>query len=158
MNHKYLIEKIPGKKELILKEFAELEKENFTLLNEETYPEEKIADAVTKGKDAMIAALRTSNMYPPDFFINKIIESVLTMFGPNPVSSCEVIIDDIDLITKQRVKRKVSESIEEEEPEIEDLLDDDFEEEFDEKTHLKKIDSPLKIIDDDYEDFSDDEK
>lgn len=158
MNHKYLIEKIPGKKEFVLKEFAELEKENFTLLNEETCPEEKIADAAAKGKDAMIAALRTPNMYPPDFFINKIIDSVLTMLDQNPVSSCEVLIDDVDLITKQRTKRKVSEPIEEEEPEIDDLLDDDFEDDFDEKTRLKKTDSPLKIIDDDYEDFSDDEK
>jgi hypothetical protein len=38
------------------------------------------------------------------------------------------------------------------------VLDDDIEEDFDEKPALKKINSSLEIVDDEYEDFDDDEK
>jgi NAD(P)H-dependent flavin oxidoreductase YrpB (nitropropane dioxygenase family) len=135
-----------------------LDKEDLSFLCQETYAEEKIAAAITKGKDALIAALRTPNMYPSRLFANKIAEAVLTMYGPEPSPSSEVVLDDVDFIIKQRVKRKLVVDIDDNATGIEDVLDDDIEEDFDEKAALKKINSPLKIVDDEYEDFDDDEK
>jgi len=159
MKHKYLIERNVEQKQLTIKEFAELDKEILSFLCQETYAEEKISAAITKGKDALIAALRTPNMYPSGFFANKIAEAVLAMYGPEPSPSHEIILDDVDFIIKQRVKRKVVEDIVDDEPAgIDDLLDDDIEEDFDDKPSIKKINSSLKIVDDEYEDFDDDEK
>ena len=159
MKHKYLIEKNTEQKQVTIKEFAELDKETLSFLCQETYAEEKIAAAVTKGKDALIAALRTPNMYPSGFFADKIADAVLTMYGHESGLSSEVVLDDVDFIAKQRVKRKIVEDIEEEATGIEELLEEDFEEDgLDEKTPIKKIDSPIKVLDNDYEDFDDDEK
>ena len=158
MKHKYLIERNTERKQLTIKEFAELDKEILSFLCQETYAEEKITAALTKGKDALIAALRTPNMYPSGLFANKIAEAVLTMFGPEPSPSSEVVLDDVDFIIKQRVKRKIVDDIDDDATGIEDLLDDDIEEDFEEKPPLKKINSPLKIVDDEYEDFDDDDK
>jgi len=158
MKHKYLIERNTEQKQLTIKEFSELDKEDLSFLCQETYAEEKIAAAVTKGKDALIAALRTPNMYPSSLFANKIAEAVLTMYGPEPSLSSEVVLDDVDFIIKQRVKRKIVDDVDDDETEIEDLLGDDFEEDFDEKSPLKKINSSLKIVNDEYEDFDDEEK
>lgn len=158
MKHKYLIERNTEQKQLTIKEYAELDKEALSFLCQETYAEEKIAAAITKGKDALIAALRTPNMYPSGLFANKIVEVVLTMYGPEPSPSSEVVLDDADFIIKQRVKRKIVEDIEDDAPGIEEVLDDDTEDDFDDKPALKKINSPLKIVDDEYDDFEDDEK
>jgi hypothetical protein len=158
MKHKYLIERNTEQKQVTIKEFSELDKEDLSFLCQETYAEEKIAAAITKGKDALIAALRTPNMYPSRLFANKIAEAVLTMYGPEPSPSSEVVLDDVDFIIKQRVKRKLVVDIDDNATGIEDVLDDDIEEDFDEKAALKKINSPLKIVDDEYEDFDDDEK
>ncbi|MEW6672199.1 MAG: hypothetical protein AB1427_10860 [Thermodesulfobacteriota bacterium] len=158
MKHKYLIEKNTAQKQVTIKEFAELDKEVLSFLCQEIYAEEKIAAAIPKGKEALIAALRTPNMYPSGLFANKIAEAVLTMYGPERGASSEVILDDVDFIIKQRVKRKIVEDVEEDAAGIEDLLDDDIEENFDDKPPLKKINSSLKIVDDEFEDFDDDEK
>ena len=158
MKHKYLIERNTELKQITIKEFSELDKESLSFLCQETYAEEKIAAAITKGNDALIAALRTPNMYPSRLFANKIAEAVLTMYGPEPSPSSEVVLDDVDFIIKQRVKRKVVVEIDEDATGIEDDLDDDIEEDFDEKSTIKKINSSLKIVDDEYEDFDDDEK
>jgi len=157
MKHKYLIERSTDQKQLTIKEFSELDKEDLSFLCQETYDEEKIAAAISKGKEALIAALRTPNMYPSSLFANKIADAVLTMYGPEPSPSGEVVLDDVDFIIKQRVKRKIVDDIEDNETGIEDVLDDDIEDDFDEKSPLKKINTSLKIVDDEYEDFEDDE-
>lgn len=158
MKHKYLIERNAEQKQVIIKEYAELDKEVLSFLCQETYPEEKITAALSKGKEALIAALRTPNMYPSGFFANKIADNVLEMFGPEPVQSREIFLDDVEFIIKQRVKRKVVEDVDDDTTEIEDLIDDDFEEDFDEKPPIKKIDSAIKVEDDEYENFDDEDK
>jgi len=158
MKHKYLIERNTERKQVTIKEFAELDKEILSFLCQETYAEEKITTAITKGKDALIAALRTPNMYPSGLFANKIAEAILTMYGPESSPSSEVVLDDVDFIIKQRAKRKIVDDIDDDATGIEDLLGDDIEEDFDEKPPLKKIDSSLNIVDDEYDDFDNDEK
>lgn len=158
MKHKYLIERNTEQKQITIKEYAELDKEILSFLCQEIYAEEKIAAAISKGKETLIAALRTPNMYPSGLFANKIAEAVLTMFGPEPIPSSEVVLDDVDFIFKQRVKRKIVEDVEEDATGIEEVPDEDIEDDFDDKPALKKINSSLKIVDDEYDDFDDDEK
>ena len=158
MKHKYVIEKNAEQKQVTIKEFAELDKEILSYLCQETYAEEKIAEAISKGRDALIAALRTPNMYPSGLFANKIADAVLAMYGPEPVPSSEIVLDDVDFIIKQRVKRKIVENIDEDANDIDDLLEDDMEEDFDDKPPIKKINSSLKVVDEEYDDFDEDDK
>ena len=65
MKQKYTIIKDSTNKQLIIREFAELDKEILSLLCEETYEQKAILAAIKKGKDNLISALRTKNLYPP---------------------------------------------------------------------------------------------
>jgi len=156
MKHKYLIEKNEEKNELIIKEFAELDKEMLSYLCQETYAEEKITAAMANGREALIAALRTPNMYPSGLFANKIAEAVMTMYASEPSQSLEIIIDDIDFITKDKTKKIVFDGPKENSTNIDDLLEDDFDEDFDDKPPTNKINSSLKVMDDDYNETDDD--
>lgn len=158
MKHKYVIEKNLEQNQLVIKEFAELDKEILSFLYQETYPEEKIAAALAAGRPALVDALRTPNMYPSGLFALKIADAVATLYGAESGTSSEVVMNDIDFVEKPRGKRKVVEEIEEEDSEIDDLLEDDFEDDFEEKTTIKKLDASLEIDDDEYDDYDDDEK
>jgi len=157
MKHKYSIERNEEQKQLIIKEFAELDKDILSFLYQETYNEEQITAAMAKGKEKLIAALRTQNMYPSGLFANKIAEAVMTMYGPNPSHSNEVMLDDVDFITKLRLKRKALKDHEDDTPDLDDLLEDDFEEDFDDKPPIKKIDSSIKVVEDEYDDFDEED-
>jgi hypothetical protein len=65
MKQKYTIIKDSKNKQLIVREFAELDKEILSLLCEETYEQKVILAAIKKGKEDLISALRTNNLYPP---------------------------------------------------------------------------------------------
>ena len=55
MKQKYLILKNDEKTKLIIKEFAELDKEMFSFLCEETFDDESVTSAIAKGEDFLIA-------------------------------------------------------------------------------------------------------
>ena len=71
MKQKYLIFKNSEKNELIIREFAELNKEKFTLLCEEAYDDEMIKVAIEKGVNTLISKLKTQNMYPIGHYAKK---------------------------------------------------------------------------------------
>ena len=156
MKQKYLILKGEDNKSIIIKEFAELDKEMLSLLCEETYDIKGIKSAVSGGKDAVVSAIRTSNMYPAGVYAEKIADSVITLCKSKDQDSVEVYFDDFDLIsTKQKKaeKPKAEEEAEaaEESAEIDDLIKDDdkYDEDFDDKSiPIKKIDSSIKVDDD----------
>ncbi len=148
MKQKYLILKGDENKELIIKEFAELDKDMLTLICEETYDYEAIESAIAQGKDALVSKLRTINMYPPSFYADKIAESIMDIWGSEDNQSMELFFDDIDFVKKEQVERLSLSDIEEEAVEIDELLEDTIDEDFDENKALNKINSSIKIADD----------
>jgi len=163
MKQKYLILNDKENKQIKIQEFAELNKEELSLLCEEAYDYKTIKAAISGGKDELIAALRTNNMYPPGIYAEQIADAVIKLHQSKQEESLELFFDDINLLSKNRANIKVAEQIEDEpdepdEPdELDDMLEDDFDESFDEKDELKKIDSSLKIADDNYVDGDDSE-
>lgn len=154
MKQKYLILKGEDKKSIIIKEFAELDKDMLSLLCEETYDIKGIKTAVSGGKDAVVSAIRTSNMYPAGVYAEKIADSIITLYQSKDQDSVEVYFDDFDLISAKRKKAEAEAKAEaaEESAEIDELIEDDdkYDEGFDEKsTPIKKIDSSIKVDDDD---------
>ncbi len=145
MKQKYLILNNDDQKELIIREFAELDdKEVLLLLAEGKYDVKVVKSAIKKGKKALISVLRTENLYLPGLYADKIAESVISM-SREKKQSIELLFDDIDLLTKNKKEPEPFRDIEKESSEIDELLEDNFEEKLDD--NLIKKDS--LIADDD---------
>ena len=149
MKQKYLILNDKKNKQFKIQEFAELDKEMLSLLCEEAYDYETIASAISEGKEVLISALRTNNMYPPGIYAEKIAEAVMELKTSKDKDSVELYFDDINLLTKNRVTGKVAEQLEDDSADLDEMLEDDFDESYQDKDELKKVDPSLKIADDD---------
>ncbi len=158
MKQKYSILKNDEKTAIIIREFAELDKEIFSLLCEETFEDETVKSAIAKDKATLIKTLRTQNLFPLGIYAEKIAEAVTKMYESGDDQPVELLFNDIDLLTKKEKKPLLLDDIEEEAEGIDDLLDEDvLEEDFDEKSDIKNLPYSLKISDDDSGGIDDDD-
>ena len=141
MKQKYLISKESDQKKLVIKEFAELDKEMLSLLCEEEYDNTIIKSAISKGKEALISVLRTNNMYPPSVYAEKIAQTVIDIFGSKGSQSVEIAFNDVDLIIKEQALSAELDETENTVDDIDKLIDDDPKE----KTTKKKKKATSKI-------------
>ena len=149
MKQKYLISKEDDQNKLIIKEFAELDKEILSLLCEEEYDNKIIKSAILKGKKALISELRTNNMYPPGVYAEKIAQAVIDIFGSKDSQSIELSFNDVDLLIKEQAP---SEDIDETESVVDDdvdeLIGDDLEENIGDKNAVEKKKASKKNVKD----------
>jgi hypothetical protein len=155
MKQKYSILKDHHNRRLVIREYAELDKKIMSLLCEETYENKAIRPAIKSGKESLISILRTKNLYPPNSYTEKIADAVIDLYGSKGKDSVDLFFDDIELLTKEREVLEIAEGLEDESCEMDELLEDDFEDTYEDKGGIKKIDSSLKIADDDYVDIDD---
>jgi len=148
MKQKFQIQKNDTDQRLIIKESAELDKDVMSLLCEVTFEADMIKRAMQSGREALIAALRTRNMYPPRIYAEMIADTVHNLYKSSDNDAAELMFDDLDLLTHERAQAAVLDDIDDEAGEIDELLDDDFEDDFDDENDIKKINSPIKIDDD----------
>lgn len=158
MKQKYVIIKDDEKNAMVLQEHAELDKELLSLLCEETYAADMVADAVSLGKAAVMSRLRTRNMYPPSMYMDKIADQVMELYQTGGTSA-EVVFDDIDLIVPDH--EPIGEiDIDDESADLDDLLDDEddaLDDEFGDDDDLTiNSNASLKIADDESLDIDDD--
>ena len=157
MKQKYTIQKDKDNQQLVIKEFAELDKEVMSFLCEETYEAKVIRSAIKSSRDSLISILRTHNLYPPNMYVEKIADAVIALYGSRGQDSVDLFFNDIELLTKEREIEEADKELEEPPEDMEELLEDNYEQDFEDKTEINKIDSSLKIADDDLVD-GDDEK
>ena len=155
MKQKYLIINDKKNKQYKIQEFAELNKETLSLLCEEAYDYKTIKSAASDGKDALIATLRTNNLYPPGIYAEKIATALVQLHKSKDEESVELFFDDIHLLAKKRQSSGITEQLADDSADLDEMLEDDFDENYQEKNGIKKIDSSLKIEDDDYVDIND---
>lgn len=160
MKQKYAVMRDDEQKTLIVREYAELDKEMMSLLCEETYPLADIALAVPKGAQAVIDTLRTNNMYPPTTFAQAIAEAVIGMFSEEGGSSAELFFDDRELFDRDAElhladTEEDADSETEEDVEVDDLLDDSIDDDFEDDKVLKDLKSSIQVADDDTNDLED---
>ena len=158
MKQKFTIIKDEANKKLVIKEYAELDKDILSLLCEETYDAETVTDAIGKDKEALLTALRTKNMYPPTAYMEQICETVTALYETEGSLSKDLMLNDIDLLLppEEEASVEIEEEIEDD-GDIDDLLEDDeVDDELEGKLDLKKIKSSLKISDDEADDSDDD--
>lgn len=110
---------------MTIKEFAELDKGMFSLIFEETYEIPMIRAAIENGKNDLIAAIRTPNLYPIAEYVEKIAHTIIDEFEKSAPfeTPVELVFNDIKLMRKE--KKEAAESQEETSVEIDELLDED---------------------------------
>lgn len=154
MKQKYEILKDDDNKRLIIREFAELDKDVMSLLCEESYDKKAVKSAIGAGRETLITALRTKNLYPPGMYAGKIADKVMEMYGSKGKTSDEIVFDDLEFLARGHEAAEAAASYEAEPGEIDELIDAGAEEEkFEEGEEVKKIDSSLKIEDDEFSDI-----
>jgi hypothetical protein len=154
MKQKYTIIKDSKNKQLIIREFAELDKEILSLLCEETYEQKDIIAAIKKGQQNLISALRTNNLYPPGIYAKKIADAIKELYATKDKESEELFFDDLELLAEpdEPKAQEIEDPDEKQDEEMDELLEDDFESDYENEDHPKKLDSSLKIADDEYGD------
>ncbi|OGP58929.1 MAG: hypothetical protein A2V65_01495 [Deltaproteobacteria bacterium RBG_13_49_15] len=150
MKQKYLILKKGDQNEVVVQEFAELEKDSFSLLCEEKYDLSRIKGAIETGRGALISTLRTQNMYPIGYYAEKIADSVRDIMFSADKESVELTFDDMELLAKIPAKEWEirEEEIEEEPSEIDELLEEEIEDDY-EKDVFDNYQSVVKVADED---------
>jgi len=149
MKQKYDIIKDRANRQLIIREYAELDKDSLSLLCEETYDNKAIRAAMSQGLEELVSTLRTKNLYPPGDYARKIAEAVAALYKDSGRESTELFFDDLELLGREAPPAAplIEDIVEEQESaELDELLEEDLEDE----KEIKKIDSSLKIADDDY--------
>jgi hypothetical protein len=148
MKQKYVILKNDEKTKLIIREFAELDKEMFSFLCEETYDDKFLVSAIAKGADALIETLRTKNLFPIGIYAKEIAAAVTNMYKSGNDQSVELVFDDHDLMKIESKEPSDEDNIEDEVVEIDDLLDDDSSlPDYNDKSEIENISYSLKIDD-----------
>ena len=111
MRQKYVISRNGDKKKLKIREYAVIDKNlkkvassmlqkgSFTFLCEETYENEIIVSSISKGMNALVAILRTHNIFPIEPYATKIAESVMALYNSSEDNSVELFFDDADLVS-----------------------------------------------------------
>ncbi|RPJ15854.1 MAG: hypothetical protein EHM30_07875 [Desulfobacteraceae bacterium] len=156
MKQKYVILKDIANNRLIIGEYAELDKEIYSLLCEEVYGDSNVKQAISGGKEVLMSALRTNNFYPPVLQADKISEAVMNLYGSGNTQPVEIYFDDIEHLAKEPIELLVDDTIESESEEIDEIFEESFEENYEEKGSMDKLKTSIKIAEDEFVDNEED--
>lgn len=157
MKQKYAIIRDDDQKTLVVREYAELDKEMMSLLCEEVYSQETMSAAVTQGHQTVIDAIRTNNMYPPTLFAEPIALAIEGLFSEGGNTSAELFFDDKELFVKELEEEEaVVEEDVDEDVGVDDLLEeDDIDDGLGDEKVITGIKSKVKVTEDDSGDVKD---
>jgi len=159
MKQKFSLVRDTTRNVLIIKEYAELDKEILSLLCEESYSDEIIQTAIAKSEQSLILVIRTHNMYPPKIYALKIAEAIREIYAKEDKLSTELYFDDRELFSENGQDGLSSDQeedtdVDDSDMEADDLLEDELEDEYDEETSIvKNLKSSIKVSDDDSSDL-----
>ena len=156
MKQKYAILRDDDQKTLVLREYAELDKEMMSLLCEETYAQDKIETALKEGHQSVINAIRTNNMYPPIIFAQAIAEAIGGILSDGGNSSAELFFDDKELFNQEIIlpPEEVEEEVDEE-VDVDTLLDDNIDDDFEDDKVLTDLKTSIQVSEEDGNDIDD---
>ncbi|MEJ2222630.1 MAG: hypothetical protein P8X80_17730 [Desulfobacterales bacterium] len=118
MKQRYLISRDEKTSELTIEEYAvisgnlkrheisALAKDDFTLLCIESYEGKIIKKAISEGKEALVGALRTDNLYPISNYAGVIADTVMEVYGKDNSLSKELLFDDLHLLESYQDESK----------------------------------------------------
>lgn len=151
MRQKYVISKTEDGKRLVITETAEIDKDIFSQLSETTYDMKDIRSAIKAGPEAFAERVRSRNFFPPLTTIQQIYAE---MDGVNSLKSgdtIDVFTDDVDILAQQSEAVDVMDELDDDSEELDELLEDDVDV-YDDNLSVKKLNSSLKVDDDEVSD------
>jgi len=155
MKHKYTIQRDPDIGHLTVREYAELDQDEMSLLCEERYPDTDISTALAGGRQNLIGVLRTRNIFPPASYAVRIAEAIEQIYAGDG-EAVEVVVDDKEFLTRPQAGKSEPEKIDD------DMEDDDLDGDEDDLDGLLEdeddIQAPgtIKIADDEPAGMDDD--
>jgi hypothetical protein len=152
MKQKYVVLLDDENNQLVIQEYAELDKEMLSLLCEETYGLDTIKVAMEKSRNTLIQALRTHNMYPPGNYTEQIADAIVEMFEPGANTSAELFFEEKELFNSmdEEIVEDGDESDDDDSGlDVDDLLDDDIDEDYEDKGIPKDLKKSIKMTDED---------
>ena len=143
MKQKYQITKNTKDRQLVIQEYAVLtgtlrrkdfpgvQDDEFSILCEQTYDAKSVKDSISQGKPALINLLRTRHFFPIGLYMDKIADTVITMFAAKGDQSELLAFDDKQFIYGDPVEEIIEEELDEEEDvestdDLDGLLKDDI--------------------------------
>lgn len=144
MRQKYHIFKNNEKNELFIQEYAvvdgrpkrgdlpKIHEENFALLCEQIYDARAIKSSISNGKESLISLLRNPHFFPIHQYIQKIADTVISLYASNDKESMVLTFDDTDLLIPDADELDPMNQLEGEEDDkstsdgVEDLLNNDI--------------------------------
>ena len=143
MRQKYHIFKNIEKNELFIQEYAvvdgrpkrgdlpKIHEENFALLCEQIYDARAIKSSISSGKESLILLLRNPHFFPIHQYIQKIADTVISLYASKDKESMVLIFDDVDLLIPDADELDQLNQLEEDDKStsdgVEDLLNNDIE-------------------------------
>lgn len=161
MKQKYEIVVNKDENKVVIREFAQLDKEIMSLLCQESFDLEKVKAAIDqKDTELLYAALRSNNMYPPAIYMAGIAEKVTAMLAEDEDGPEEIIFDDLEFLSTyvSTDLEKDIVTLGKDDDSLDALLEPvGFEDvEFDDKDGLEKISDTLKVDDSEFSDIDSD--
>lgn len=156
MKQKYTIFKDKENNKLIIREYAELDKEILSLLCEESYDNDQVKTAIQDGSNVLVNLLRTRNMYPPSAFVSRIATAVEALYDNAEEESTEIMFDDKELFEKEELVEEEENAVDTDAEDIDDLLEDEIDDVYEDKKLIKDLKSSLKVADDESVNTDDD--
>lgn len=144
MKQKFVIMKDDKGKKLTIREHAELDRDDMSPICEETYDASAIKAAIKAGKEALMAAIRTNNLYPLGIYAEKIAESIIELYALKDKTSAELFFNDVDMLQAKEKAPEGDADLDEDSEPMDDLLEDEFEDKTEEKEILNTIDPGIK--------------
>ena len=147
MKQKIMISKSEDGKQITITEHGEIDKEMFSVLSEGTYEVKLFKTAKEEGVNALINAFRTRNFFPPISTAAKIVEGVENCLQSEDNETIEVFIDDNEILTHGEENLEIIDDLDDDHDQLDDLLDDTVDV-YDENISVRKINSSIKVDDD----------
>lgn len=158
MKQKYTLIRDNDQNRLIIEEYAELDKDQLSLLCEESYDQDAVKNAMAAGTDELASLLRTNNLYPPGNYMMQIVDAVLALFAPNAEQRRQdVLLDDREALELEMSES--SDDLEEIKDDIAEDIDadaDEFDVLLDDNSTIKKLKTYIKSSSDAEGDSDDD--
>jgi hypothetical protein len=148
VKQKYLISDKDGGKNLTITEYAEIDKDIFSILCEEMFETEELEEAAREGLNNLVTAFRTRNLFPPISTSIKIAEGLMEFLESSEKETVEVLIDETESLEHYVEPIDIIDDIvEAEDEQLDDLLDDTVDV-YDEEIGIKKINSSIQMDED----------
>jgi spore coat polysaccharide biosynthesis protein SpsF (cytidylyltransferase family) len=145
MKQKFFIEPGQDKDELVVKEYAEVEKDEYKLLCTETFDAKALRNALKEGEDELVKSFRTRNFFPPAGIAAMLAKKVTEFLSSKSPERIELAFDDKEVFQKKDGVKALLEDLDdaaedEDTDELDDLLDDEDD--------IPKIGTSLKVAED----------